>query len=119
MAIHARQVERYGGAHGVLNENVVRSPLARPRHLHAHDEEADLASFAASYLVGFAGSQGFRDGNKRTALACALVFLMLNGQELHVAPRELLALTVRVATGEADDRVVAAYFRDRMTRTDV
>lgn len=28
MAIHARQIERYGGAHGVLDENVVRSALA-------------------------------------------------------------------------------------------
>lgn len=68
--------------------------------------------------MGFARSQGFRDGNKRTALACALVFLILNGHELHVPPGELLALTMRVATGQADDRVVAAYLRDRMTRTE-
>lgn len=119
MAIHARQVERYGGAHGVLDENVVHSALARPRHLHAHEEEADLASFAASYLVGFARSRGFRDGNKRAALACALVFLMLNRYELHVPPGELNALKMRVTRGQADDRVVPAYFRDRMTRTDV
>jgi death-on-curing protein len=116
MAIHARQVERYGGAHGVLDENVVLSCLARPRHLHAYEPEADLAAFAAAYFWGFARSQGFNDGNKRTALACALVFLSLNGFEVHVPPPELYALTMSAATGEVDDQVVAAYFRDRMKR---
>ncbi len=113
-AIHAQQVERYGGAHGVLDENIVLSALARPMQRWAYDETADLADFAGAYLVGFARSQGFNDGNKRTGLACALVFLALNGQALHVPPNELYALCMAAATGQADDRVVASYIRDRM-----
>ncbi len=115
LAIHAQQIERYGGTHGVVDDNVVRSALARPIHHFAYLEGADLADFAAAYLVGFARSQGFRDGNKRTALACALVFLSLNGYELHVPPRELYALTMQAATGSVDDGTVAAYLRDRMS----
>jgi death-on-curing protein len=115
LAIHAQQIERYGGAHGVLDGNVVRSALARPVHRRAYDQDADLADLAAAYLVGFSRSQGFNDGNKRAGLACALVFMALNGQELHVAPKELYALCMRTATGQADDRVVAAYLRERMT----
>lgn len=114
MGIHARQIERYGGAHGVLDPNVVGSALARPRQRWAYDEESDLADLAAAYLVGFARAQGFNDGNKRTALAAALVFLALNGFELHVPGAELYALTMRIATNEADDEVVAAYLRSRM-----
>lgn len=114
LAIHAQQIERYGGAHGVLDENVVRSALARPINRWAYDDEADLADLAAAYLVGFARSQGFRDGNKRTGLACALVFLRLNGYALHVPGQDLYALTMRVATGEADDSLAAGYFRSRM-----
>jgi death-on-curing protein len=75
MMIHAQQVERYGGAHGILDPNVVRSALARPINRWAYDQDADLADLAASYLVGFARSQGFDDGNKRTGLAPALVRL--------------------------------------------
>lgn len=114
LAIHARQIERYGGAHGVLDENVIRSALARPIQRWSYDENADLADFAAAYLVGFARSQGFNDGNKRTSLACALVFLALNGHELHVQPKELYALAMQAATGRADDQIVAAWVRDRM-----
>jgi death on curing protein len=114
MAIHAQQIERYGGSHGILDANVVHSALARPMQRAAYDEGADLADLAASHLVGFARAQGFNDGNKRTGLACALVFLALNGHALHVPPPELFTLVMRVATTEADDAVVAAYFRTRM-----
>ncbi len=114
LAIHAQQIERYGGAHGVLDQNVVRSALARPIHRWAYDEEADLADLTAAYLVGLTHSQGFNDGNKRTGLASALVFLRLNGRALHAPGTELYALTMRVATGEVDDEVVAAYIRSRL-----
>jgi death on curing protein len=114
LAIHAQQIERFGGAHGVLDHNVVQSALARPLQRWSYDEHADLADVAASYLVGFARSQGFRDGNKRTGLACALVFLALNGVRLHVDGRELYAITMAVATSTAGDEEVAAYFRSRL-----
>jgi len=114
LVFHAQQVERYGGAHGVLDENVVHSAVARPRNRWAYDEAADLADLAASYLVGFARSQGFNDGNKRIGLASALVFLRLNGFVLEVPGEELYALTMQVATNEIGDDVVAAYFRSRM-----
>lgn len=89
------------------------SALARPINRWSYDSNADLADLAAAYLVGFARSQGFSDGNKRTGLACALVFLALNGAPLHVSPAELFALTMAVANNQADDTAVAAYFRDR------
>lgn len=114
LAIHAQQIERYGGAHGVLDENVVRSALVRPINRWAYDEEASIADLAATYLVGFARSQGFRDGNKRTGLACALVFLRMNGYALHVPGKELYALTMQAANGDAYDQIAAAYLRHHL-----
>jgi len=116
LAIHAQQVERFGGAHGVLDHNVVLSALARPRQRWSYDESADLADLAGAYLVGFARSQGFRDGNKRTGLATALVFLALNGAALHVNGTELYAITMAVATNQAGDPEVTAYLRGRLPR---
>jgi len=113
LAIHAQQVERFGGAHGVRDHHVVLSALARPQQRWNYDQAADLADCAAVYLVGFAQSQGFTDGNKRTGLACALVFLAFNGAALHVDGAALYALTIRVATNQAGDTDVAAYLRAR------
>lgn len=118
LAIHAQQIERYGGAHGVVDQNVVLSAHARPRHRWHYDPAADLADLAASYLVGFARSQGFQDGNKRTGLACALVFLALNDVPLHVPGADLYGLTMAVATGQADDAAVAAHLRTRLSLPD-
>lgn len=116
LAIHAQQIERYGGMHGLLDQNVVLSALARPINRWSYDESADWADLAAAYLVGFARAQGFHDGNKRTGLACALVFLAINGRPLHVPPPELYALTMSVATGQAGDEVVSSYLRGHLTR---
>ena len=109
LAIHARQIERFGGSHGLLDRKL--SALARPQHRYAYDGGADLADLAASYLVGFARAQGFADGNKRTGLAAALVFLALNGIDLQVPPEELLVLTMDVAIGRKEDVEVAAALR--------
>ncbi len=114
LAIHARQIERYGGAHGVLDQNVVRSALARPMQRRAYDAGADMSALAAAYLVGFARSQGFRDGNKRTALASALVFLALNSLELHVPPDDLYAIVMGASLQRLDDDAVAKYIRERI-----
>lgn len=116
MGIHAQQIERFGGAHGVLDQNTVLSALARARQRWHYDESADLADLAAAYLVGFTRAQGFRDGNKRTGLACALVFLALNGVELHAPGAELLELTMKVATNRADDAEVATFLRQKLVR---
>ena len=113
LAIHAQQIERFGGAHGVPDEHVVLSALARPQQRWNYDASADLADLAALYLVGLSQAQGFVDGNKRTGLACALVFLALNEAALHVDVAELYALTMRVAVNQADATEVATYFRAR------
>ena len=115
--LHAQQIERYGGAHGILDQNVVLSALARPINRWGYDADADLADLAAAYLVGFARAQGFADGNKRTGLACALVFLAINGAALHVPGKELYDLTMAVATNQADDASVASYFRARLSQS--
>lgn len=74
----------------------------------------DLADLAAAYLVAFTRSQGFRDGNKRTGLACALVVLALTDAALHVYGAELYAITMRVATNQAGDAEVSSYLRQHM-----
>ncbi len=115
-AIHAQQIERFGGSHGVLDKNVVLSALARPINKWAYDDEADFALLAAAYLVGFAQSQGFNDGNKRTGLACALVFLAINEKPVTPPGEELYALTMGVARGQIDEPTVAKYFRRYLTK---
>ena len=112
--IHAQQIERYGGAHGVLDENVVLAALQRPINRWSYEKSVDFADLAALYLVAFAGTQGFNDGNKRTGLACALVFLAVNSVRFEPDPTELYELTLRVATHQIGDNDAAIWFRERL-----
>lgn len=112
--IHAQQVERFGGMHGVRDVDAVLSALIRPLNRWAYDDTSDFADLAAVYLAAFAGAQGFNDGNKRTGLACALVFLGLNDVPFDAEPEELYQLTLRVATKKLADEDAAAWIRQHI-----
>jgi len=113
LALHAEQVDRFGGSHGVLNPGAVEAALARPRNQFLYREDADLADLAAAYLVGLTRSHGFVDGNKRIGAAAMLVFLALNRRPLHVPPAELYALVMSVATKQVTEGQVATWIRER------
>jgi death-on-curing protein len=113
--LHAQQVERYGGSHGVLDEKVILGALHRPINRWAYDQPVDFADLAAVYLVAFAGTQGFNDGNKRTGLACALVFLEMNGISFEADPQDVYDLSMLVANHQVGDSEVANWFRQRFT----
>ena len=112
--LHERQVDLFGGHHGVLDANVVESALARPINKW-HYERADWAALAAAHLCAFAQKQAFVDGNKRTGLIAALTFLEMHGRTLDVPAEELYALTLLVARNEMAEPAVAVWFRARVS----
>lgn len=115
MLLHAEQVERFGGRHGVIDQNVVESSLARPKNRYFYGGEGvDLSDLAAAYLCGFAQSQGFMDGNKRIGVAAALVFLTIDGSPLHVPGTDLYTLAMDVANNRVREDVVADWLRARL-----
>jgi death on curing protein len=78
LAIHADQIERYGGAPGVRDLGLLESALYRPQTGYY----ADLIEEAAALWESLAGNHPFIDGNKRTAFAAAYTFLAINGARI-------------------------------------
>jgi death on curing protein len=76
--LHNEIIEASGGAKGVHSEHLLKSALARPLQT-AFGEEVYKDSFtkATALLDSIANNHGFRDGNKRTAMAAAILFLYL------------------------------------------
>ena len=70
-----------------------------------------LCEMAGAYLFHMTRNHPFDDGNKRTALMCALVFLGLNGQRLEAEPDAVFGLVDGVAAGEVDKAEVAVFLR--------
>ncbi|HEX2722176.1 MAG TPA: type II toxin-antitoxin system death-on-curing family toxin [Gemmatimonadaceae bacterium] len=113
--IHVRQLELFGGADAVVDENIVDSALHKPQQLKAYVPDSDIAALAADYLCGFAQKQGLVDGNKRTALGATLVFLRLNGHALTVPKAELLAFVLAIARNDLDQAAATTWLRERIT----
>jgi len=77
--------------------------------------QADLAGIAAAYAFHIAQAQAFLDGNKRTAIGAALVFLERSGVETKTAWGDSLYDALHaVAERQMDKAALAGLIRDLM-----
>ena len=80
--IHAKALEEFGGLGGVRDENLLASAVLTPQSsFGGKSPYADIVEVAAAYLFYLCCNHPFLDGNKRTAMMAAIVFLRLNGIE--------------------------------------
>lgn len=113
--IHSDQLARYGGSDGFIDRGVVESALAQPQaSMFGEFLHRDIAEMAGAYLFHFAASQGFMDGNKRTAAVTAVVFLSRNGYRLNCSDDELYDLAMRVANKQMEKPAIADWIRERL-----
>ena len=111
VAVHTDQIERYGGQTGVRDFGLLESALAQPEASFAGEWlHQDLYEMAAAYAYHLCQNQPFVDGNKRTALACALVFLELNGATLTDPKGVLRGAMLRIASNKMDKRELRELF---------
>jgi death-on-curing protein len=83
--IHDQVIAQFGGLSGVRDEGLLESAIAAPQATaFGASPFADLIEVAAAYLFYLCRNHPFNDGNKRVAMAAAIVFLRLNG--LNPAP---------------------------------
>ncbi len=80
--IHAQVIAAFGGLTGVRSEDLLESAIAAPQATaFGASPFADLIEVAAAYLFYLCRNHPFNDGNKRVAMAAAIVFLRLNSIE--------------------------------------
>lgn len=96
---HFKLIERFGGSHGVRDIERIKSVLEAPKLIAFGEEQyPDIFQKAAVYARNIIGDHPFVDGNKRTGITCALMFLRKNGCGLKIAKGELENFAVKVAT---------------------
>ncbi len=106
------------GQQGFIDEGVVRSVLSRAQFSAQYNSDADLADLAADYLYGFATTQGFMDGNKRTALSAASIFIRKNGFQFTVSEKLMYLIAMAVAKSDLDREGLAEILRTHMAEID-
>jgi death on curing protein len=110
--LHNDQLRLFGGSAGLRDRNALESAVATPASTFdgafLHD---DLFHMAAAYAFHLAENQPFVDGNKRTALNAALVFLDINGWIVSDPDERLYDAMIAISARSLDKRGLADVFR--------
>ena len=78
--IHTEALAKFGGLGGIRDGNLLASAVLAPQSsFGGKSPYADIVEVAAAYLFYICCNHPFLDGNKRTAMMAAIVFLRLNG----------------------------------------
>ena len=99
LAIHADQIERYGGDEGIRDPGLLEAALFRPQTGYY----PTLIDEAAALWESLSQNHPFVDGNKRTSFAATYVFLAINGLE------------ITATDDQAQDFVLGLYSASRVT----
>ena len=116
VAIHSRQLRRFGGAPGLRDDGMLRLALERPVNKWRY-EPADLACLAAAYACGLAKNHALVDANKRAAFMTMVVFLRKNDGRFAPDPAHAAAIMISLAAGEVSEESLTRWIRDNWPKS--
>lgn len=112
MTFQTKQVREHGGLHGIRDRALLESAVARPQFLfHYRSNSLTIFDLGASYAYGIIKNHPFIDGNKRTAMVSAGVFLRINNCFLEVAEVELVQNAISLANGALSEKEFSFWLR--------
>lgn len=110
--IHSNQIDLYGGSPGIRDIELLQSAVAMPAAGYSEEYlHSDICEMAAAYLFHIIRNHPFVDGNKRTGAVAAIVFLIMNGIEIHADEDRFEAVVRSVAEGRMNKASVATFFK--------
>lgn len=97
LLVHSRAIKRFGGSRRIRDIGLIESAVARPRaSFGGKDLYKNIFDKSAALLQSLLKNHPFVDGNKRTALSSAGIFLKINGYKLINTHEQEIAFAVKV-----------------------
>jgi death on curing protein len=110
--LHSRLISETGGEHGVRDLGMLLSALGRPQaSFEQKDLYPDLFSKTAALMDSLVRIHPFADGNKRTAITSAALFLRVHGFRLVVENDELVRFTLACAQSQLSLDEITDWFK--------
>jgi death-on-curing protein len=109
--LHQKSISRFGGAQGVRDRGLFESAIAQPRHTYYY-ANGDVFDIAAAYAFHIAQAQACFDGNKRTGVASAFLFLELNGISTAFDSTPLYDAMIAIAEKSMEKTQLAQLLRE-------
>lgn len=110
LTLHETNIAQHGGSTGIRDRGLLESALAMPRQAFGGEFTHSFPhEMAAAYLFHVCKNHPFVDGNKRTALACCVVFLHLNGWTMTASQNDAVDTVLAVASGTMSKAEIAKW----------
>jgi len=114
--LHSRLIAETGGGQGIRDLGMLLSALGRPQATFDEKElYPDLFSKAAALMDSLVRNHPFVDGNKRTAITAAALFLRFNGHRLVVENAEMVRFALACAQSQRSLEDITDWFRQYST----
>ncbi|MDP3725355.1 MAG: type II toxin-antitoxin system death-on-curing family toxin [Nanoarchaeota archaeon] len=113
LLIHSLIIEETGGLHGVRDHNAIHGIIAVPRQ-NVFGKELYLTIFqkAAAYARNTILNHPFLDGNKRTGMSAAFVFMENNGFVSIAEEGEIERFALKLIEEKLDIEVIADWLEN-------
>lgn len=111
--INEQYTALFGGMHGIRDFALLDSAVKRPQAtFDGVFVYKDIYAMAAVYAHAIIKNHPFIDGNKRTGMAAALVFLYANEYEVNLSNEDVYHIGVELSTSEISYEILAEIFKD-------
>jgi len=110
--IHMQIIDASGGSHGTRDRGRLEAAVAT-QHQMVFGQELYETVFdkAAALCRGIVADHPFVDGNKRTGIMAALIFLERNGHQTTMSDKELEDFAVQIAVEHLDISAIAEWLQ--------
>lgn len=110
LLIHSFIIDETGGSHGLRDRGAIEALVAAPKQSFENKEQySDIYQKAAVYLHRIIMNHPFVDGNKRTAVTVAGLFLEENGYDITVKEGDFEEFAVRVVEEKLEINEIAKW----------
>lgn len=117
LLIHSMIIDETGGSHGVRDTHAILSLAQSPKQSFSGKElYPTIFEKAAVYARGILMEHPFIDGNKRTGMTAASVFLEDNGYKIVAKEGEIEKFALRVVAEKMEITEIAQWFQRRSKR---
>lgn len=112
--IHKYQIDKYGGLHGLRDQNLLDSAVNYPQAMFGQQYlHTDIYSMAAAYMYAIIKNHPFVDGNKRSGFMAAIVFLAYNDFFIDAKDDELFDLAISIALSKITEKEIAVFLQEK------
>ena len=113
LAIHHREVEKFGGSHGVRDLGLLESAVHRSQaSFMGEDLYPGIFDKATAFMHSILMNHAFVDANKRTAIASTSYFLYLNGYKIKMEQKEVVKFDIKVEAKVMNLDQISSWLKD-------